>query len=142
MKTVVANPAKIEKKWYLIDAKDKTLGKMCTIIANKLRGKDKAIFSPHLDLGDFIIVINADKIKLTGGKMQKKTYFTHSKFPGGLKEEVAEKMLARNSAKLIELAVEGMLPKNNLRNFFMKKLKVYKDEKHPHEAQSPIKLEV
>jgi len=142
MKTHLAKPDKIEKKWYLIDAKDKTLGKMCTIIANKLRGKDKPIFSPHLDLGDFIIVINADKVRLTGGKMQKKIYFSHSKFPGGLKEEVAEKILDKNPAKLIELAVEGMLPKNNLRNFFMKKLKVYKGEIHPHEAQNPVKLEV
>lgn len=142
MKTLVAKPDKIEKKWYLIDAKDKILGKICTIIANKLRGKDKPIFSSHLDLGDFIVVINASKIKMTGGKLQKKIYFTHSGFPGGLKEEVAEKMLERNPAKIIQLAVEGMLPKNNLRKVFMKKLKIYKDENHPHEAQNPIRLEV
>jgi large subunit ribosomal protein L13 len=142
MKTTVANPAKIEKIWYLVDAKDKTLGKISTTIANKLRGKDKTIFSPHLDLGDFVIVINAQKVRLTGKKMEKKTYNWHSKFPGGLKEEGVAKMLERNPAKVIWLAVEGMLPKNNLRNFFMKRLKVYKDENHPHVAQNPVELKV
>lgn len=115
---------------------------MATVIADKLRGKNKPIFTPHIDCGDFVIVINAEKIKLTGGKMQKKTYSRHSHYPGGYREESAEKLLARKPEKLVELAVYGMLPKNKSRKEYMKKLKIYAGEEHPHTAQQPKTLEV
>lgn len=131
-----------DKKWYLVDAADKIPGRFATTIANKLRGKDKPIFTPNIDCGDFVIVINADKIKMTGGKMEKKLYQKHSGFPGGLKEETAENLMARKPGKVIEEAVLGMLPKNKLRKTFMSKLKVYGGDNHPHQAQNPINLEV
>jgi large subunit ribosomal protein L13 len=142
MKTYTPKAQELEQKWYLIDAKDKVLGRIAPTIANKLRGKDKPIFSPHMDCGDRIIVINADQIKLTGTKIDKKKYYSHSGFPGGFKEEKASTLLERKPTKLLELAVYGMLPKNRLRKVFMNKLKVYSGEEHPHDAQSPEKLEV
>lgn len=132
----------MKKKWYIVDAKDQVLGRMCTTITNKLRGKDKPIFSPHLDCGDFIIVINASQLKLTGAKLDKKFYSNHSGFPGGYKEEPAKKLIGRKPEKLIELAIKGMLPKNKLRKDFLRKLKIYPGEEHPHEAQTPELLEV
>ncbi len=142
MKTTVAKASTVEKKWYIIDAKDQVLGRMCTVIANKLRGKDKAIFTPHLDCGDFIIVINASELKLTGAKIDKKLYSGHSGFPGGYKEENAKKLMGRKPEKLIELAIKGMLPKNKLRKDFLRKLKIYPGAEHPHFAQTPEPLEV
>lgn len=142
MKTHIAKKADTNLKWYIIDAKDQVLGRLATTIAVKLRGKDKPIFSPHMDCGDFIIVINAEKIKMTGAKLQNKMYARHSGFPGGFREENAETLLERDPTKALELAVSGMLPKNKLRKPFLKKLKLYAGEVHPHEAQSPEKLEV
>lgn len=142
MKTFIINKLDIERKWYVIDAKDKTLGKIATKVADKLRGKDKPIFSPHMDCGDFVIVINADKIRLSGNKLEDKKYYSHSRFPGGFKEINAKDLLGKKPTKALELAISGMLPKNRLRKVFMDKLKLYKDDSHPHEAQSPEKLEV
>ncbi|PIR55287.1 50S ribosomal protein L13 [Candidatus Peregrinibacteria bacterium CG10_big_fil_rev_8_21_14_0_10_36_19] len=142
MKTTLKKPGEIEKQWYVIDAKDQVLGRMSTKIADILRGKNKPYFSPHMDCGDFVVVINADKIKLTGKKWSDKMYARHSGFPGGFKEESAEKLNERKPTKLVELAVSGMLPKNRLRKVFMGKLKIYAGEEHPHVAQSPLTLEV
>lgn len=142
MKTHIAKSSEIDRKWFIVDAKDKTLGRMCTTIADKLRGKDKAIFSPHMDCGDFVIVINTDKIKLTGKKWSDKMYQRHSGFPGGFRETTAEKLNAKKPTKIVELAVSGMLPKNKLRKIFMQKLKLYSGEEHPHEAQNPETLNV
>ncbi len=140
MKTPIKNIKDIERKWYIVDAKDKILGKMCTTIANKLRGKDKPIFSPHMDCGDFIIVINTSKIRLTGNKFEDKKYSRHSGYPGGYKEESAQELMDKKPTKIVELAVKGMLPKNKLRSVFMSKLKLYEGEEHPHEAQQPEPL--
>lgn len=140
MKTTIAKAEQIERKWYIVDAKDKVLGRMCTTIADKLRGKDKPIFSPHMDCGDFVIVINADKIKLTGNKLKDKKYSRHSGYPGGYREQSAEDLLSKKPTKVVELAVKGMLPKNKLRDKFMGKLKLYAGEEHPHEAQNPEPL--
>ncbi len=142
MKTTIVKNTEIERNWYLIDAKDKTLGRMATVIADKLRGKGKPIFSPHQDCGDFVIVINANKIKLTGKKMTDKLYYTHSGYHGHLKEEKAENLLVRKPTKVLELAVRGMLPRNRLRDKFMDKLKLFAGETHTHEAQKPKVLEL
>jgi len=142
MKTAIAKLDQIDRKWYIIDAKDKVLGRMSTVIADKLRGKDKPIFSPHMDCGDFIIVINADKIKLTGNKMKGKMYARHSGYPGGFKEQSAEDLLSKKPTRLVELSVRGMLPRNRLRSKFMDKLKLYAGEDHPHEAQQPETLNI
>lgn len=142
MKTYIPKKSDITPKWYLIDAKDKILGRISTIIADKLRGKGKPMFSPHLDCGDFVIVINADKIKLTGGKLTKKIYYRHSGYPGGLREQSAEKLMVKHPTKVIELSVKGMLPRNRLRKDFMQKLKLYAGESHPHEAQKPETLAI
>ncbi len=142
MKTHTPKKQDLNPKWYIIDAKDKVLGRISTVIANKLRGKDQANFTPHMDTGNFVIVINADKVKLTGKKLENKMYYRHSGFPGGLKERNAKKMLEIHPTKVLELSVSGMLPKNRLRKVFMDKLKVYQDDKHPHEAQKPELLEV
>ena len=142
MKTYTPKKQDLNPKWYIIDAKDKVLGRISTVIANKLRGKDQVNFTPHMDTGNFVIVINADKVKLTGKKLENKMYYRHSGFPGGLKERNAKKMLEVHPTKVLELSVSGMLPKNRLRKVFMDKLKVYQDDKHPHEAQKPELLEV
>ncbi|NIA01777.1 MAG: 50S ribosomal protein L13 [Nitrospirae bacterium] len=142
MRTTIAKKEDVNQKWYLVDAKDKILGRIATTIANKLRGKDKPTFSPHMDCGDHVIVINADKIKLTGTKMDSKKYYTHSGYPGAIKEESAKRLIERKPTRLLELAVSGMLPKNKLRKVFMKKLKLYAGEEHQHSAQSPEVLEV
>lgn len=142
MKTYVPKQAEINRKWYILDAKDKTLGRIATVIADKLRGKNKPIFVEYMDCGDFVVVINTDKIKLTGGKMQKKIYYRHTGFPGGIISPTASEMLEKKPNQLLELAVRGMLPKNRLRKEFMKKLKLYAGESHPHEAQKPETLEI
>lgn len=137
MKTYTPKESDITQKWYIVDAKDKTLGRIATTIANKLRGKDKPLFAPHMDCGDFVIVINAEKIKLTGNKLQGKIYYRHTGFPGGIIAPTAAEVLEKKPTKILELAVRGMLPRNRLRDEFMKKLKLYVGEAHPHGAQQP-----
>jgi len=142
MKTFVAKEHEIEKKWYLIDAKEKILGRLASQIANILRGKNKPIFTPHMDAGDYVIVINADKIILTGDKMEKKMYYHHSGYVGGLKKTTAKEMLLKKPENLIKFAVKGMLPKNSLGRRQLTKLKVYAGQDYPHQAQQPEKLEI
>ena len=137
MKTYIPKSEEIERNWRLVDADGKVLGRIATEIADILRGKNKPVFTPHLDTGDFVVVVNAEKIKLTGNKMADKVYYHHTGFPGGIKGITAEKLLEKEPEKLISEAVKGMLPKNKLRKQFMGKLKVYAGSKHPHEAQQP-----
>ena len=141
-KTVYANKETIKRDWYLIDASGLILGRMSTKIATYLRGKHKAIYSPHVDCGDFIVVVNADKVRVSGKKVKQKTYFTHSGYPGGDKTLNFTKMMANDSTKVIHLAVAGMLPKNRLGRVMIKKLKVYAGQEQPHQAQKIKKLEV
>lgn len=142
MKTFTPKAGEIEKKWYIVDAKDQVLGKIATKIADVLRGKNLPIFAPHLDCGGYVIVINCEKIKLTGNKLAGKMYYKHSGFPGALKEISAGDLLQKKPTKLIELAVSGMLPKNRLRPHTMKKLHLFTGEEHPHTAQNPIPLAI
>jgi len=137
VKTFVPKKENIEKEWYLIDASGLALGRLATKVADLLRGKGKPIFSPYMDTGDYVIVINAEKILLTGKKLEQKFHFTHSGYPGGAKTTRYEKLIAENPEKAIRLAVKGMLPPNKLRNKLITKLKIYKDSKHPHGAQKP-----
>lgn len=132
----------LKRNWYLIDAKEQILGKVAAISAHILRGKHKAIFSPHLDCGDHIIIINADYIKTTGKKLNQKIYYKHSGYLGHLKETTLKDMLLKDSTKVLEHAISGMLPRNRLKKHVLSKLKIYKDEKFPHDAQKPIKLAV
>jgi large subunit ribosomal protein L13 len=142
MKTFVAKEHEIEKKWYLIDAKEKVLGRLASEIASILRGKKKPIFTPHMDAGDYVVVINADKVILTGGKIEKKMYYHHSGYVGGLKETTAKEMLSKKPENLIKFAVKGMLPKNSLGRRQLTKLKIYAGQDYPHQAQQPEKLEI
>lgn len=137
MKTYFASNEDVEHKWYVVDASDQVLGRLASQIAKYLRGKHKPVFTPHTDTGDYIIVINAEKIKVTGKKEQDKVYYTHSGYPGGIKETPFYKLQARHPSRIIEKAVKGMLPKNPLGRAMFKKLKVYADGNHPHAAQSP-----
>lgn len=141
-RTYSAKEEEIEKKWFIVDAKDKVLGRLASEVARRLRGKHKPVFTPHADTGDYIIVINAEKIRLTGNKLDKKMYYRYSGFMGGLKEISARKQLAKKPEELIKHAVKGMLPKNSLGRRQGKKLKVYAGPEHPHEAQQPEPLEV
>jgi large subunit ribosomal protein L13 len=142
MKTFMANSANIERKWYVIDAEGKTLGRLAAEVAKLLRGKHKPTFTPHADTGDHVIVVNADKIHLTGKKLVQKTYFRHSGYPGGTTFTAAGKMLAEKPERVIELAVKGMLPKNTLGRQMFRKLKVYRGPEHPHAAQQPENLAI
>lgn len=142
MKTFVAKEHEIEKKWYSIDAEGKTLGRLASEIATLLRGKHKPIFTPHMDAGDYVVVVNADKVVLTGDKLEKKVYYRHSGYVGGLKKTTAKEMLQKRPQNLIRLAVKGMLPKNSLGRRQLAKLKIYAGPDHPHQAQKPEKLEV
>jgi large subunit ribosomal protein L13 len=142
MKTFVAKEHEIEKKWYSIDAEGKTLGRLASEIATLLRGKHKPIFTPHMDAGDYVVVVNADKVVLTGEKLEKKVYYRHSGYVGGLKKTTAKEMLQKRPENLIRLAVKGMLPKNSLGRRQLAKLKIYAGPDHPHQAQKPEKLEV
>lgn len=132
----------IEKKWYLVDAEGKILGRMASQIAQVLNGKHKATFTSHIDVGDFVVVVNAGKVKVTGKKFTDKKYYTHSQSPGGLKERSFKEMSEKFPERIIEHAVKGMLPNNRLRKDRMQKLKVYKGAAHPHQAQRPIPLEI
>lgn len=139
-KTYSAKPSEIERKWYEVDASDTTLGRLATEIANILTGKNKPMFTKHIDCGDFVIVLNADKLQVTGQKMEDKMYYRHSGYPGGLTELRLKEVMAKDSTKAIEKAVKGMLPVNKLRAERLKRLKVYKGGEHKHQAQSPITL--
>jgi large subunit ribosomal protein L13 len=142
MKTFVAKEEDVAKKWYVVDAKDKVLGRLATQIAMRLRGKHKPVFTPHADTGDFVVVLNADKVALTGKKWGKKIYYHHTGYVGGLKQITAEKLLEKKPEDILRFAVKGMLPKNSLGRRQLKKLKIYVGTDHPHEAQQPEVLEI
>ncbi|NLK75310.1 MAG: 50S ribosomal protein L13 [Clostridiales bacterium] len=142
MKSYMASPATIERKWYVVDATGHTLGRLSSEIAAILRGKHKPTFTPHIDNGDYIIVVNADKIKVTGKKLEQKTYFRHSEYVGGVKETTLSEMLAKKPTDVITLAVKGMLPKGPLGRSMLKKLHVYAGPEHNHAAQKPEVLEI
>ena len=141
MTTYMAKPNEIKKNWYVIDAEGKPLGRVATEVARILRGKHKPIFTPHVDTGDFVIVINAEKVVLTGSKLQQKQYVRHSGYPGGLKTMPYERLLRKKPERAIEKAVKGMLPHNRLGRAQVRKLKVYRGHEHPHTAQQPEKWE-
>ena len=142
MKTYVATPTDRERNWLLVDAEGQTLGRLATRIADALRGKRKPTFTPHVDVGDFVVVVNAEKISVTGAKRQEKLYHRHSGYPGGLKTRTLEEMLEKRPEEVIRIAVKGMLPKNRLARKQLTKLKVYAGPEHPHAAQQPQKLEI
>ena len=137
MNSFMANPDKIERKWYVVDAEGCTLGRLTSQIASVLRGKNKPVYTPHIDTGDYVIVINADKIKVTGKKLDQKIYYHHSDYVGGMKETTLRELMAKKPEKVIELAVKGMLPKGPLGRQMIKKLHVYAGAEHAHEAQKP-----
>jgi large subunit ribosomal protein L13 len=130
----------IDRKWFVVDAKDLVLGRVASVVAHRLRGKHNPMFTPNADMGDFIIVINADKVRLTGRKWTQKTYYRHSGYIGGLREITAEKLLIKRPEDLIRIAVKGMLPKNRIGTLMLKKLKIYSGDQHPHDAQQPETL--
>ena len=142
MKTFMPSQATIERKWYVVDATDMTLGRLASEVAKVLRGKNKAIFTPHMDCGDYVIVINAEKIKVTGKKLDQKIYYHHSDYVGGMKETTLRETLAKKPEQVIELAVKGMLPKGPLGKQMYTKLHVYAGAEHPHAAQKPEALEI
>ena len=142
MKSFMAKTNEIDRKWYVIDAEGKVLGRLATEIATILSGKNKPIYTPHVDTGDFVIVINADKIKLTGKKLEQKAYRYHTGYPGGLREVPYSRLMEKNPERIISLAVKGMLPKNSLGRSMFKKLKVYKGTEHKHQAQKPEVYEI
>jgi len=137
MRTFIPKKDDIDQKWWLIDAEGRILGRMATEIADLIRGKRKTQFTSHLDTGDFVVVINAEKIKVTGRKLEQKKYYTHSLYPGGIKEQTLKELLAKKPEEVIQKAVWGMIPKGKLGRALYKKLKVYRGPSHPHEAQNP-----
>jgi large subunit ribosomal protein L13 len=142
MKTISAKPETVKRDWYVVDATDKTLGRLSTEIARRLRGKHKPEYTPHVDTGDYIVVINAEKVRVTGRKAQDKKYYRHTGYPGGLREISFEKLIAHKPERVIELAVKGMMPRNPLGRAMLSKLKVYAGSEHPHTAQQPIELKL
>lgn len=142
MKTYSAKPAEVKRDWYVVDATDKTLGRLASDIAYRLRGKHKAEFTPHVDTGDYIVVVNADKVRVTGRKETDKQYFWHTGYPGGVKFRTVNGVRSEHPERLIEKAVRGMLPKNRLGRAMFKKLKVYSGSEHQHHAQQPQPLEI
>src|SRR5437764_13768778 len=142
MKTYSAKPGEIAREWYLVDADGLTLGRLATLIADTLRGKRKPQFTPHVDTGDFVIVVNAEKIHVTGSKLDQKMYHRHSGYPGGLKTRTLREQLDRRPTEVLRVAVKGMLPKNRMARQQITKLKIYAGTEHPHEAQKPEPLEV
>ena len=142
MKTYVAKTEEVNRDWYLVDAENQVLGRIATTIANVLRGKNKPTFTPSVDTGDFVIVVNAAKIALTGNKLADKTYYSHSGYPGGIKSITAGKLLEKKPEDLIKHAVKGMLPKNKLARHMLNKLKIYSGSEHPHKAQQPKALNI
>jgi large subunit ribosomal protein L13 len=141
MKTYSAKPGEITREWYLVDAEGKTLGRLATQIADTLRGKRKPQYTPHVDTGDFVIVVNAEKIQVTGNKLDQKRYYRHSGYPGGLRSRTLREQLERRPTEVLRVAVKGMLPKNRLARQQITKLKIYAGPEHPHEAQNPKPLE-
>jgi len=142
MKTISAKKEEVTRQWYVVDAQDQTLGRLSTEIANRLRGKHKASFTPHVDTGDYVVVINADKVKVTGRKAQDKMYYHHTGFPGGIKSISFETLQDKAPERIIESAVKGMMPKNKLSRAMMSKLKIYAGSEHPHGAQQPVTLDI
>ena len=142
MNTFMANPDKIDRKWYVFDAEGCTLGRLASEVANVLRGKNKPIYTPHVDCGDYVIVVNADKIKVTGKKLDQKIYYRHSEYVGGMKETTLRELLAKKPERVIELAVKGMLPKGPLGRSLYTKLHVYAGAEHTHAAQKPEVMEI
>lgn len=141
-KTYSAKPSEVTRRWVLIDAADAPLGRIATVIATYLTGKNKPMYTPHIDCGDYVVVINAGKLQVTGNKLEDKKYYNYSGFPGGMKETSLKLKLEKNPANAVELAVKGMLPKNKLSPERMKRLRVFVDENHGHSAQKPMKVEV
>ncbi|MDJ0654961.1 MAG: 50S ribosomal protein L13 [Xanthomonadales bacterium] len=142
MKTFSAKPHEVERDWYIVDAEGKTLGRLATEVARRLRGKHKPVYTPHVDTGDYIVVVNAEKIGVTGKKMDDKMYYRHTGYIGNLKEMNLSTMLERHPERVIETAVKGMLPRNPLGRAMFRKLKVYKGAEHPHQAQQPQTLDI
>ncbi len=140
MKTYSAKKETVERQWVIVDAQDQVLGRLATRVATILRGKNKPIFTNHVDTGDFVVIVNAEKIRLTGNKLDDKTYYSHSGYPGGIKGMTAREMLEKKPEQVIKIAVKGMLPKNRLGSKLISKLKVYAGPDHPHEAQQPEKI--
>jgi len=142
MKTYTAKTAEVQRNWYIVDATDKVLGRLASEIAHRLKGKHKPEYTPHIDTGDFIIVINAEKVRVTGQKTSDKIYYHHTNYPGGIKESSFEKMMQRDPIRPLEMAIKGMLPKNPIGREMFRKLKVYAGNEHPHAAQQPEPLDV
>jgi large subunit ribosomal protein L13 len=142
MKSYMARPLEVERKWYVVDAEGKHLGRLATEIVRVLRGKTKPQYTPHVDVGDFVVVVNADKVDVTGRKAEQRVYRRHSGYPGGMKETSYEQMLARKPTEILRKAVYGMMPKTRLARKQFKKLKIYAGPEHPHAAQDPQRLEV
>ena len=142
MKTFMANPDKIDRKWYVVDAKGATLGRLASEVASVLRGKNKPEFTPHADCGDYVIVINAAAVKVTGKKLDQKIYYKHSEYVGGMRETTLRELLAKKPERVVELAIKGMLPKGPLGRDMYRKLHVYAGENHGHQAQKPVVMEI
>ena len=142
MNTFMANPDKIDRKWYVVDAKGATLGRLASEVASVLRGKNKPEFTPHADCGDYVIVINAAQVKVTGKKLDQKIYYNHSEYVGGMRETTLRELLAKKPERVVELAVKGMLPKGPLGRDMYRKLHVYAGESHGHQAQKPVVMEI
>jgi len=142
MKTFSAKPHDVKRDWYIVDASDKVLGRLAAALAHRLRGKHKAEFTPHVDAGDYIVVINAEKLRVTGNKARDKTYYRHSTYPGGIYSTSFAKLQARHPTRVLEMAVKGMLPKGPLGYAMLRKMKVYAGAAHPHAAQQPKQLDV
>lgn len=140
MRTFTAKKEEIKREWYLVDAEGQTLGRLASRIAPIIKGKHKSIYTPHLDCGDFVVVINADKVRVTGRKLDQKMYYWHSQYPGGIKSVTLREQLSRYPERVVQAAVRGMLPKNKLGRRMIKKLKVYAGDSHPHQAQQPKPL--
>ncbi len=141
MKTYSPKPQDVQRNWHVVDAQDRILGRMATEIAVKLRGKDKPEFAPHMDMGDFVIVVNAEKIKVTGDKLKQKKYYRYTGFPGGIRDITLEKLIQKKPEEVIRRSVRGMLPKNKIGRELLKKLKIYSGPDHPHAAQKPVTQE-
>ena len=142
MKTYVAKPSTIERNWLIVDAKDQRLGRLATRIADNLRGKTKPTYTPNIDTGDFVVVVNAERIAVTGHKMDNKIYYRHTGYPGGLKQRTLAEMMAKKPEEVLRLAVKGMLPKSRLGRAQLKKLKIYTGPEHPHAAQNPEEMKL
>jgi large subunit ribosomal protein L13 len=140
MKTTSARSSEVDRKWHVIDADSKVVGRLASRVASVLRGKDKPIFTPHVDTGDYVVIVNADKVRFTGNKLEQKVYYHHTGFIGGIKKETAKDIMKENPERIILSAVRGMLPKNRLGRQIFKKLKVYSGPDHPHQAQNPEML--